>query len=606
MSYVKVVSRSASKLGLVRSYSYTMRQDLWTPDKVVRSPFKDIEIPTTILTEHVWNNIGKWSDKKAVTCGVTNRAYTYSDLYKYSRTFAANLRLKFGINDGDIVCVMMPNSPEYVIATLGTIESGAVMTTVNPIYTPHEVLKQLNQANPKVIIASNETVDVIKQALKLAKIELPIIIARTPGKDLPPGTIDFLELAKENHVNLDVLKHVATKSEDVVLLPYSSGTTGLPKGVELTHRNIVVNCLQQDDEILKLYQDTTASHQDSVIAVLPFYHIYGLVIVMLHKLSVGAKIVTVPKFDPKTFPSTLQEHRINLLYVAPPLVLFLGKDPSVKKEHLTSARSLMSGAAPLHKEDIHRALDKMPPNASVVQLYGMTETSPLATANLPNNTSYTSAGYPIPNTEIKVVDAESKSLGPNENIATANLPNNTSYTSAGYPISNTEIKVVDAESKSLGPNEVGELWIRGPQVMKGYRNNPEATKNTITEDGWLKSGDMAFLEENGTVSIVDRLKELIKVKGFQVPPAELESLLKEHPAVLDAGVVGIPDERAGEVPKAFVVLKAGHKTDSEELKEFIHERVAAYKRIKEIVFLDALPKNPSGKLLRRVLKDEYC
>ncbi|KAJ2951620.1 hypothetical protein O0L34_g13777 [Tuta absoluta] len=544
-----------------------MQQDLWTPDNIVKSPFKDIEIPTTVITEHIWRNIGKWSDKQAVTCGITKRSYTYNELYKYSRTFAASLRTKFGIKDGDIVCIMMQNSPEYSIATLGTIESGATMTTVNPIYTPHEVLKQLNQAHPKVIIGTNETVNVIKQALKLAKKDLPVIIARTPEMYLPAGTIDFLELVKENNVNLDVLNCVGTKSEDVILLPYSSGTTGLPKGVELTNKNIVVNCLQQDDEILKVYQDTTASHQDSVIAVLPMYHIYGLVIVMLHKLSVGANIVTVPKFDPKSFPSILKDHKINLLFLAPPLVLFLGKDPNVKKEHLVSARSLLSGAAPLHKEDIHRAMEKMRPETSVIQLYGMTETSPLATSNLPFNTN---------------------------------------YSSSGYPISNTELKIVDAQSKSLGPNEVGELWIRGPQVMKGYRNNPEATHDTITEDGWLKSGDLGFMEENGTVTIVDRLKELIKVKGFQVPPAELENILKEHPAVLDAGVVGIPDERAGEVPKAFVVLKEGHKTDSDELKAFINERVAAFKRIKDIAFLEALPKNPSGKLLRRVLKDEYC
>ncbi|CAG9788302.1 unnamed protein product [Diatraea saccharalis] len=567
MALRKVISRSLKKLLATRTYSLNLclKQSVWTPENIVQSPYKPVDIPNRILTEHIWENLERWPDKTAMVCGLTNRSITYHQLYRLSKTFGAQLRTKFQITDGDIVCVMMNNVPEYAPVIFGIIEAGALVTTVNPTYTPYEVHRQLVLSNPKALVGIPETVPVLKEALKLAKKNIPIICCDTKS-NLPVGTVSFQELIEDNHVNLEVLKEVNMNSEDVVLLPYSSGTTGLPKGVELTNRNIVANCIQQDDEETRHFDDTTIENQDSVLAVLPFYHIYGLCIVMIHKLSVGCKVVTVPKFHPNTFIATLEKFNISLLCAAPPLVLFLGSHDGVKSKHLEPVKRLTSGAAPLPKPDIEKLIKKAQ-NIQMLQVYGLTETSPLVTT------------------------------------LTAGSQN---YTSAGKPISNTELKVINSEGKSLGPNKVGELLIRGPQVMRGYKDNPEATKNCITEDGWFKSGDLASLDNDGSLTIADRLKELIKVKGYQVAPAELESVIKEHPAVLDAGVIGVPDQSTGERPKAFVVLKEGYRSEKNDIANFVAERVTEYKRLKEIVFMDSLPKNPSGKLLRRVLREKYC
>ncbi|XP_059062867.1 uncharacterized protein LOC131855599 isoform X1 [Achroia grisella] len=463
---------------------------------------------------------------------------------------------------------MMSNSPDYALAILGTLQAGAEVTTVNPIYTAHEVHRQLLLSKPKLVIGNPETIPVIKDALKLSKMNIPIIACKGYiSNELPDGVISLDELANAVHVDYDVLKEVSRTPDDVALLPYSSGTTGLPKGVELTNRNIVSNCAQQNTVGLRHYQDTTGSYQDAILAVLPFYHIYGLSIILLHKLSVGVKVVTLPKFQPQSLLTTLQEQKISIFCAAPPLILFLGSNPEVKNEHLENINIITCGAAPLPKLDIYRVLSKAKQNLDFLQLYGLTETAPLVTT-MPNN-------------------------GKN-------------YVTAGVAIPNTEIKIVNNDGNALGPNEVGELLVRGPQVMKGYRNNVEATKNAITEDGWFKTGDIASIDEEGAVTITDRVKELIKVKGYQVAPAELESILREHPDVQDAGVVGVPDPRTGEIPKAFVVVKEGSNVEEANILNYVSERVAEFKRIKEIVFLDSLPKNPSGKLLRRVLKDKHA
>lgn len=563
-SAVLSILRQKCLLGV--SVIFSRKGSLWTSDKIVKSPHKDIVIPNRTLPEHIWENLERWSDKTAIACGVTNRSYSYHQVYKFSRNFAAKLRTHFHIKDGDVVCIMMSNSPEYAIAVLGALEAGAEVTTVNPIYTSHEVQRQITLSEPKLLIGMPDTIHVLKEALSMSKIELPVINVNTEGNQ-QNGTASFLELAFDDTSDKSILKKVRRERNDIAFLPYSSGTTGLPKGVELTNENIVANCLQQDVNTVKHYNDTTDINQDSALAVLPFYHIYGLSIVMLHKLSVGIKIVTLPKFHPQTFLSALKEHKINILCAAPPIILFLATHKDVTKQSLESLKVVTSGAAPLPRNDVDRLMEKLPVNTDFLQLYGLTETSPLATAMLPRSTN---------------------------------------YSTSGFAVSNTELRIVDANHVSLGPDEVGELLIRGPQVMKGYRNNTENTKAAFAEDGWFKSGDLATINKDGEVTIADRLKELIKVKGYQVPPAELENLLKEHPDVLDAAVVGIPDQRTGEVPKAFVVLKDGRTAIEKDIIDFVSKKVAEYKRIKELMFVDALPKNPSGKILRRELKKMYC
>ncbi|XP_072930605.1 uncharacterized protein [Epargyreus clarus] len=543
------------------------RQNVWTEDNIVKSPYVDVEIPDITLPEYIWRNIENWVDKTAMVCGITDRSYTYRELYDYSQNFAATLRSQLHIQDGDVVGLMTYNSIEYPIALMGAIQAGAIVTTFSPAFTTNEVHRQLLLAKPKLMIGSLETIGVIKEAIYLTETSIPIIIADNFEVDALPGTLSFADLFNNNKIDKNILNEVRRKPEDVIFLLYSSGTTGLPKGVELTNRNQVANFIQQEAEGLKHFKDTTGEYQDSVLVVIPLYHSYGLSISLLHNLTIGAKIVVIPKFQRKTFLNALKDHKISLLYSAPPLFQFLCTHPDVTKDHLTTLERIVCGAAPLTTSYIKNLLCKAQPNLQIIQAYGLTEVSPFATSMVPGSRDYATIGVALPN---------------------------------------TELRVVDSSDRNLGPDEVGELHIRGPQVMKGYKDNPEATMNAITEDKWFRTGDLATINNDGIVTLVGRMKELIKVKGYQVAPTELEDILKEHPDIKDAAVVGIPDERKGEVPKAFVVLKDGYKTTATNLINFVNTKVAEYKMLKEVEFLDDLPKNLAGKLLRRVLLEKYC
>jgi acyl-CoA synthetase (AMP-forming)/AMP-acid ligase II len=323
----------------------------------------------------------------------------------------------------------------------------------------------------------------------------------------------------------------------------------------LTHHNIVSNLSQFEAR-------HHLSDQDRVIAVLPFFHIYGQVVIMNYGLYRGATIVTMPKFDLEPFLRLLQDHRVTRAYLVPPIVLALAKHPVVDQYDLSSLRLVMSGAAPLDAGLAAQCEQRL--GVQVIQGYGLTETSPVTHCT------------------------------PDDDPG-ANKPG-----SIGPLLPNTECRVVDwGTAENLGPNEDGELWIRGPQVMRGYLNNREATARTIDEEGWLHTGDIGHTEADGYFTIVDRLKELIKYKGYQVPPAELEAILISHPSVADAAVIPKADEEAGEVPKAFVVLK--EQATAEVIMAFVAERVAPHKKIRDVEFIDEIPKSASGKILRRVL-----
>ena len=324
----------------------------------------------------------------------------------------------------------------------------------------------------------------------------------------------------------------------------------------LTHRNIVANLCQIRD-----VQPLTET--DTVIGVLPFFHIYGMTVIMNQALRAGATVVTMPRFDLEGFLEVVERHRVTKAHLVPPIVLALAKDPRVEGRDLSSLSWINSGAAPLSAELADACATRL--GCPVVQGYGLTETSPVTHAvpverakNRPG-----SIGPPVPGTACKVVD----------------------------PLSGDD----------LGPGEDGELCIRGPQVMRGYLGDEKATASTIDAEGWLHTGDIGHADDDGWFFLVDRLKELIKYKGFQVAPAELEAVLLDHPAVADAAVIASPDEEAGEVPKAFVVPAEGAQLDTEQLKTFVAERVASYKKLRRIELTDAIPKSPSGKVLRRVL-----
>jgi acyl-CoA synthetase (AMP-forming)/AMP-acid ligase II len=343
-------------------------------------------------------------------------------------------------------------------------------------------------------------------------------------------------------------------ASDLVALPYSSGTTGINKGVMLTHRNLVANLCQGAPALL-------AGEGERLIAVLPFFHIYGLVVLMAAALSRGSTLVTMPRFDLEQFLALLQDQRITRAYVAPPIVLALAKHPLVDKYDLSALKSVFSGAAPMDASLERACHERL--GCEVIQGWGLTETSPVVTTNhnTPRGPQPGSVGVPLPNTEMRVVDP--------------------------------------ATGADVSRGETGELLVRGPQVMAGYLNAPEATEAMLDPDGWLHTGDLGRIDEHGYVYIVDRVKELIKYKGLQVAPAELEAVLLSHPEVADAAVVRFPDEEAGEVPKAFVVARG--QVDPEALMAFVAERVAPHKKVRRVEFVDEIPKAASGKILRRLL-----
>ena len=368
--------------------------------------------------------------------------------------------------------------------------------------------------------------------------------------DGPPGLPSLADLMGEPLVD-----QVPVDLDEVVALPYSSGTTGLAKGVMLTHRNLVSNLVQTAAPV-------DVNESDTVITVLPFFHIYGMQVLMNLGLSLGATIVTMPRFDLAQFLQLHQDYGATRAFVVPPMVLALARHPLVDEYDLSKLTWINSGAAPLSAELALEAAARL--GCEVVQGYGMTELSPVSHLTPPGGWKPGSVGVAAPNTETMIVHP------------------------GGGP---------------LGFDEDGEVWVRGPQVMRGYLNNPAATASTIDRDGWLHTGDIGHVDEDGHLFVVDRLKELIKYKGFQVPPAELEAILLTHPAVADAAVVGLPDDEAGEIPVAFVALRAGHQVSEEAIASFVAGQVAHYKQVRTVTFVEEIPKSASGKILRRVLRD---
>ncbi|CAG9788310.1 unnamed protein product [Diatraea saccharalis] len=384
---------------------------VWSSDNVVKSPFEDVVVPELTVDEYVWRNLEKWPTKTAAFCGVTNRSYTYEEIYKQSRTLAANLIKKFKVQNGDVIGVISHNIPEYPTITFGILAAGGVMTTFNPLYTEHEVQRQLELSDVKLMIAYEDYIPVVKEAFKHAKKNIPIISIRK-DKPLLENVTSFQELVEDNHIDLSILKQVNRTPSDIAIIPYSSGTTGLPKGVELTNRNLVANFEQQNTGI-RQYRYTKETHQDTALVILPLFHLYGLGIIMLHKMSAGVKLLTLPKFQPDTFLNSLKVHRSNIVYLVPPMVLFLGTSPQVTPEHLASVRSITVGAAPLPVADAEKMISRSQnSNLIITQGYGMTEAGPLVTMTLPDRTNYESAGYPLPNIKLRVVDDNMKNLGP--------------------------------------------------------------------------------------------------------------------------------------------------------------------------------------------------
>jgi len=512
---------------------------------VFASPLPDVEIPAVPLTEYVLERAAELGDKPALIDGSSGRTITYSGLAAAVRAFAGGL-VRHGMTPGDVLALMAPNIPEYAVVFHGVAMAGCTITTVNPTYTSYEVNKQLLDSGARLLVTVPMFLEVATEGAKGTAVEGIYVLGEAEGAR---SITELFGPPLEQQVPVD--------PDDVVCLPYSSGTTGLNKGVMLTHRNLIANVAQ-------VAAGGDISEDEKFIAVLPFFHIYGMQVLMNTGLRAGATIITMPRFDLEDFLRFHQEYGITRSFVAPPIVVALAKHPMVDQYDLSALRQIFSGAAPLSAELALEAGERL--GCEVVQGYGMTELSPVSHLTPPGWFKPGSVGVTAPNTLSKIVD----------------------------PVTSSEVRV----------GETGELCVQGPQMMKGYLNNPAATASTIDPEGWLHTGDIARVDEDGHVYIVDRLKELIKYKGFQVPPAELEALLLTHPAVADAAVVGLPDDEAGEIPVAHVVLKPGATATPEEIAAFVAERVAHYKQVRQVHIEEAIPKSASGKILRRVLRDQ--
>lgn len=513
---------------------------------VVRSPYPDVEVPDTPLTEFVLARADEFADKPALIDGTTGSALTYGGLADTARRVAAGLSER-GFEKGDVFAVYAPNLPEYAVAVHAVASLGGVITPANPLNTAGELSRQLDDSGAKWLLTAEPFLEKANEAIRKSRAG----VRETFVFGEAGGATPFSELLESDGEPPRV--DIAPR-EDVVFLPYSSGTTELPKGVMLTHRNIVAN-------ISQVTAGLDIARPDDTVLASPFFHISGLGPVMNANLRVGATIVTMPGFEFEMFLRTIQDHRITVVSAVPPIVLALAKHPLVERYDLSSVRLVFSSAAPLGDGLATACAERL--GCRVRNGYGTTETSP-ALHITPTNASL----------------ARADAIGP--------------------PIPNTECMIVDTESRApLRANERGEVMVRGPQVMKGYLNRPDATARALGDGGWLATGDLGFVDEDGYLYIVDRLKEMIKHRGMQVAPAELEAVLITHPKVADAAAVGVPDEEAGEVPKAFVV--ASGEVEADEVVSFVAERVAPHKKVHIVEFVEEIPKSPTGKILRRLL-----
>lgn len=512
---------------------------------VFESTYPEIEVSTQTITERVFAGLESSPDKMVLCDGVSGAQLTAAQFMLQVKQLAGGLTAR-GFGAGHVVAILAPNCPEYCVIFHAVAWAGGTVTTLNPTYTAAEVRHQLNDAKAEVLFTLPSLLEVAESAIEGTAVEETVVIGSANNTT---SMADLMTEPLDEQIAVDVSMHT-------VVLPYSSGTTGLPKGVKLSHQNLVVN----------VDQTIAASgfcEGEVAVAFLPFFHIYGMNVLMNMHLARAGALVTLPRFDLPLYLQLCQDHRSRRLWIVPPVALALAKHPLIDNYDLSSVEQVFSGAAPLGAELSDEVAVRL--NCQSVQGYGMTELSPVSHASSNESAKAGASGLALPSTQCRIVDTET--------------------------------------GADLAAGEAGELWIKGPQVMQGYLNNPEATAETLSSDGWLRTGDIAVIDDEGYMTVVDRLKELIKYKGFQVAPAELEALLVAHAAIADAAVIGLADQEAGELPVAFVV--AGEQAPSEsEIKDYIAENLAHYKQIHRVYFVAEIPKSASGKILRRLLRDE--
>lgn len=531
----------------------------------IPSPYPDVTIPQIPLYDAIFGDLsGGLANKAALIDGLTGEEMTFQELKASYERMAGALAAR-GVGKGDVVALHCPNHAAFVISYFGILRSGATVTTLGSLATAEDAEKQLRAADAKMLLTTDLLGTVGMEAAQAKGIPAEGII------NLTDAEAGLKALLAENHTAPEV---EINADEDIAVLPFSSGTTGIPKGVKLSHQNLVANLFQVSPSM----QHNGMNVGSVVCGVLPFFHIYGMNCLLGVALFQGCTMVTLPKFELESFLSAHERFNIDCTFIAPPIAVLLAKHPAVESYDLSSLRAIQSGAAPLDRELAIAVQQRL--SVDIYQGFGMTETSPVTHNSLVNVTPLESVGAPLPNTEIKIVD-----------------------------ISKDDLPEIPAPTQSGERSAVGEMWVRGPQVMKGYLNNEEATARTLLPDGWLRTGDMVAVDSEGNCYVVDRAKELIKYKGYQVPPAELEALLLARDDISDAAVVGYVREEDGEeIPRAFVVPQQNSagvpaEIDPEELKAWVAERVAPYKKVRIVEFVDAVPKSATGKILRKDLKN---
>ncbi|MGX6442978.1 long-chain-fatty-acid--CoA ligase [Neobacillus sp. K501] len=541
------------------------------------------EIPGTLdylnepLQHYLIHAAEKFPEKTAIH--FMGKEMSYKELYHDALTFASYLQ-QIGIKKDDRVAIMLPNTPQSVISYFGILMAGGIVVQTNPLYTERELEYQLKDSGTKAII----TLDILYPRVSkvMPQTDLQHIIV-TAIKDYLPfpknlvypfvqkkqyGIVVNVKHEGSTHLFKEILKTNPNKlieynfnfEEDIALLQYTGGTTGSPKGVMLTHKNLVAN-----SSMCKAWLYRSKPGEESVLGIVPFFHVYGMTTVLILTVMQGNKMIILPKFDVLTTLKTIQKQRPTLFPGAPTIYIGLLNHPDLKKYDLSSIDSCISGSAPLPHE-VQEEFEEVT-GGKLVEGYGLTETSPVTHSNF---------------------------LWDRPRVKG----------SIGVPWPDTEVRIVSMDTGELMPvGEIGEIIIKGPQVMKGYWNRPEATEETL-KDGWLSTGDLGYMDENGYFYIVDRKKDMIIAGGYNIYPREIEEVLYEHPDVLEAVAAGIPDPYRGETVKVYIVLKEGSKVTADELNQFARKYLAAYKAPRLYEFREELPKTAVGKILRRTLVEE--
>ena len=540
-----------------------------------------LDYPSVPLHRILDDTAGKFPGRTAIS--FLGKSISYKQLRIYSDAFSRGL-VRLGVKKGDRVALYLPNVPHMVIGYFGALKAGAITVPTNPLYTERELLYQVKDSGSKVLVTLDlditlSKVKAVKEAAGLDRIVvgrvsdfLPFpknllypLVKKKDLVDVPKDEayITFEDLLSESGTGAP---EAGAKPEDAAVLMYTGGTTGVSKGAILTHRNLIANALQT--YCWASSGEMSDTPQVSALVVLPLFHSFSMTVCMNHGIMRGARLIlfpTRPKPDLSDLLATIQKERPQLLPGVPTLYTAMANNPNVQRYKIDSIKVCNSGAAPLPVEVLHRF--EAITGSRIIEGYGLSESSPVATCN--------------------PLEGERKAG------------------SIGLPVSDTDIRIVDQEGgeKDVLQGQAGEILIRGPQVMAGYWNRPDETAKSL-RDGWLYTGDIAWMDEAGYLFIVDRKKDMIITGGFNIFPREVEEILYEHPKVLEAAVIGLPDPRSGERLKAFVVLKEGQEATAEEILAFCREKLTAYKVPKAIEFRKELPKSNIGKLLRRALRDE--